>query len=109
MDYRLTNTFKKLPYRNASKDYSKVNIPKLRSTTPSQLFEQGHFRKDSSIEKYKGSKTGRNNEKLKFSFVANKKFKLRNLSSISSSVVNRVPKTHISVKSRNRDSSAGSS
>jgi hypothetical protein len=106
---RLTQTFRNLPYkRHLSKDHTKVKVPKLRATTPSQILGQAQLKKEVSVDKLKGSKTGRYNDKLKISF-GNKKFKLRNLSSISSSIVNKVPKSNISIKSRNRDSSANSS
>jgi hypothetical protein len=81
-------------------------VLKLRSTTPSQLLDQKTFKKD--VYDKKSSITGRYADKLKFSFAEAKKFKLRNLSSISSSIVNKAPKSNVSLKSRNRDSSAGS-
>lgn len=107
---RLTQTFRNLQSkRHYSKDSTKVKVPTIRATTPSQVVGQAQLKKEVSVDKLKGSKTGRYNDKLKISFIGNKKFKLRNLSSISSSIVNKVPKSNISIKSRNRDSSANSS
>jgi len=105
---RLANTFKKLSNsRTRSKDSAKVIIPKLRSITPSHLFESKYQRKQGLWDKKKGAVTAKNN-KLTFSFVKKSNLKKRNLSSNSTKPFIVNPKSQVSVKSRNREYSTGS-
>ena len=59
--------------------------------------------KDKAKAKQRTSK-----EKHKFNYIGAAKLRFRHLSSVTSSTFNQIPKSNISFKSRNRDSSVGS-
>jgi len=107
---RLANTFKKLSSSGTRpKEGKKIVIPKLRSTTPSQLFEGRCFKKDIMLEINKWTVTRREKSKIKFSLLKKGNFKFRNHSSNSASSLHAPLKSTVSVKSRNtRDFSIGS-
>ncbi|CAI2380537.1 unnamed protein product [Moneuplotes crassus] len=107
---RLTKTFNKLSgSRNVSKSKGKLIVPKLRSTTPSHLFEGGCFRKDLILDKNEGNFTGRSKRQLNFSLANKGNFKFRTHSSNSDNTYALPQKSTVSIKSRNnRDCSASS-
>lgn len=107
---RLTNTFKKLSTsKTKGKNDKKIKLLKLRSTTPSHLFEGGCSRKEIMEDLNKYTATGKNKSKMKFSLLKKGKFTFRNHSSNTPSTFHAPHKSTISVKSRNnRDSSPGS-